>query len=187
MSLNDFSGRLLGPRMARPRRPLSKRASTASCNIRISFRIITPGAFSSMSRFNRLLRLITRRYRSLRSDVANRPPSNGTKGRSSGGRTGITSMIIHSGLFPDFLNASSTLSRFAYFFFIAAEVDALAFTCNSSHKALISIFLSKSRIASAPIPTLNPLDPYSETSVRNLSSGTNSFSDRSVDPGSTHT
>jgi hypothetical protein len=45
----------------------------------------------------RLLRLMTRRYRSFRSDVAKRPPSSGTSGRRSGGMTGITSRIIHSG------------------------------------------------------------------------------------------
>ena len=35
--LNDFKGRLPGPVIGRPRRPLSISASTASCNIRFSF------------------------------------------------------------------------------------------------------------------------------------------------------
>ena len=61
MSESDFSGRLLGPVMTRPRRPLSNRASTASCSIRFSFRMMTSGAFSSLRRLRRLLRLITRR------------------------------------------------------------------------------------------------------------------------------
>ena len=56
------------------------------------------GAFSARSLFRRLLRLMTRRYRSFRSEVANRPPSSWTMGRSSGGITGMTSRIIHSGL-----------------------------------------------------------------------------------------
>src|SRR2546427_7394326 len=63
--------------------------------------MITSGARSSRSFLSRLLRLMTRRYRSLRSEVANRPPSSGTRGLSSGGMTGMTSRIIHSGLFPD--------------------------------------------------------------------------------------
>ncbi len=37
MSASDFKGRLLVPVMARPRRPLSNRASTASCSMRFSF------------------------------------------------------------------------------------------------------------------------------------------------------
>ena len=154
MSLKDLSGRLLGPRIARPRRPLSKRASTASCNIRISFRMITPGAFNSINRFKRLFRLMTRRYRSFKSEVANRPPSSGTSGRNSGGNTGMTSMIIHSGMFPDLRNASITFNCFAYFFFNAAEADVFALALISSHLAVISILRSNSRMASAPIPTL---------------------------------
>ena len=55
------------------------------------------GAFSPNSRFKRLLRLITRRYRSFRSEVANRPPSNCTMGRNSGGITGTASKIMLSG------------------------------------------------------------------------------------------
>ena len=73
--------------------------------MRFSLRTMTSGACSSISFFNRLLRLITRRYRSFKSDVAKRPPSSGTSGRSSGGITGITSRIIHSGLLPDLRNA----------------------------------------------------------------------------------
>jgi hypothetical protein len=61
VSDSDLSGRLLAPRSTRPRRPLSNRASTASCSIRFSLRMMTSGAFSSISFFNRLLRLMTRR------------------------------------------------------------------------------------------------------------------------------
>ena len=46
---------------ARPRRPLSIRLSTASCNMRFSLRTMTSGAPSSISRCKRLLRLMTRR------------------------------------------------------------------------------------------------------------------------------
>jgi len=104
----------------------------------------------------RLLRLITRRYRSLRSLVANRPPSSATSGRRSGGITGITDRIIHSGLFPDFLNPNTSLSRFASFFaFCLLPVS-------SSSTRQVSISLSKSIrdnsswTASAPIPTRKP-------------------------------
>ena len=72
--------------------------------MRFSLRTMTSGACSSISFFSRLLRLMTRRYRSFRSEVAKRPPSSGTRGRSSGGITGSTSRIIHSGLLPDLRN-----------------------------------------------------------------------------------
>ncbi len=106
MSASDLSGRFIGPRTGRPWRPLSKRASTASWSIRFSLRMMISGAFSSMSFLSRLFRLMTRRYRSLRSDVANRPPSSGTSGRRSGGMTGMTLKIIHSGRLWLFRNAS---------------------------------------------------------------------------------
>ena len=100
MSASDFSGRLLAPVIALPRRPLSSSESTASWSMRFSLRTMISGALSSSRRFRRLLRLITRRYRSFRSEVAKRPPSSGTSGRRSGGSTGSTSMIIQSGLMP---------------------------------------------------------------------------------------
>ena len=50
-------------------------------------------------------------YKSFKSDVAKRPPSSCTIGRISGGITGITFMIIHSGLFPELRNASTTSRR----------------------------------------------------------------------------
>ena len=43
MSDSDFSGRLLAPVMARPRRPLSNSASTASCSMRFSLRTMMSG------------------------------------------------------------------------------------------------------------------------------------------------
>ena len=97
MSDSDFSGRLPGPVTGRPRRPLSNSASTASCSMRFSLLTMISGAPRLSRRPRRLLRLITRRYRSLRSDVAKRPPSSWTIGRSSGGITGTTSRIIALG------------------------------------------------------------------------------------------
>jgi hypothetical protein len=61
MSASDFNGRLFAPVIAFPRRPLSSSESTASCSIRFSLRTMMSGAFSSSSRFKRLLRLMTRR------------------------------------------------------------------------------------------------------------------------------
>src|SRR5260363_61626 len=59
------------------------------------------GAFNSRRRFKRLFRLITRRYKSFKSEVAKRPPSSGTSGLKLGGSTGSTSRIIHVGLMPE--------------------------------------------------------------------------------------
>ena len=60
---------------------------------------------------SRLLRLMTRRYRSFRSLVAKRPPSSCTMGRMSGGITGTTSRIIHSGRLPEARKDSTTSKR----------------------------------------------------------------------------
>ena len=85
------------------------------------------GAFSCSSRFSRLFRLMTRRYRSLRSEVANRPPSSWTMGRRSGGMTGSTSMIIQLGLLPDWRKDSTTSSRLTIrsFFWAEASLSSL--------------------------------------------------------------
>src|SRR5271155_2360670 len=88
MSDSDFSGRLPGPVTGRPRRPLSNSASTASWSMRFSLLTMISGAPRSSSRLRRLLRLLTRRYRSLRSDGAKCPPPGRTIGRGSRGRAG---------------------------------------------------------------------------------------------------
>src|SRR3546814_1720724 len=82
MSESDFNARFPSVFTAFTLRELSNSESTASCNIRFSLRRITSGALISLNRFNRLLRMITRGYKSLRSEVSKRPPSNGTTGRS---------------------------------------------------------------------------------------------------------
>src|SRR5271168_3744010 len=147
-----FERRLFVPRRTRPRRPLSNSASTASCSMRFSLRTITSGACSSMSFFKRLLRLITRRYKSFRSEVAKRPPSRGTSGRSSGGRTGITSRIIHSGLLPLLRNASRTFRRLANLIRFCRLGSIFIFSRNSSDSLSTSTRRSNSLMASAPIP-----------------------------------
>ena len=158
MSAKDLSVRLFAPVMALPRRPLSKSESTASCSMRFSLRAMISGAFNSSKRRRRLLRLITRRYRSFKSEVAKRPPSSGTKGRKSGGRTGNTSKIIHSGFMPDFLNASRTFKRLAFFLIFSSEpVSSLR---SFSISASMSKLCSSSLMPSAPILATNS-SPYS--------------------------
>ncbi len=86
------------------------------------------GAFKSSKRFKRLLRLITRRYNSFKSEVAKRPPSNGTNGRKSGGNTGNTVNTIHSGLLPEAIKSSTTFKRRVKFLRVLSE----EVVCNSS-------------------------------------------------------
>ena len=155
--------------MARPRRPLSSSASTASCSIRFSLRTMMSGAFSSSRRFKRLLRLMTRRYRSFKSDVAKRPPSSGTSGRKSGGNTGNTVITIHSGLLFESRNASSSCRRFDIFFNLVSEpVCGIAWR-SSSISPSTSMSFSKSCTASAPILATNS-SPYCSSAVKYSSS-----------------
>ena len=170
MSDMDFSGRLLLPVMTRPRRPLSNSASTDSCNMRFSLRTMISGARSSIRRFSRLLRLITRRYRSFRSDVAKRPPSNGTSGRSSGGMTGRTVMIIHSGRLPDSMKCSTTFSRLMIFLGFNSPLASFSSSRRRVASSSRSIFASISRIASAPILAVKASAPYWSCASRNSSS-----------------
>src|SRR5258708_30149260 len=96
------------------RMELSINASAASWSMRFSLRVITSGAPISKSFFRRLLRLITRRYKSFKSEAAKRPPSSCTIGRRSGGITGKLEIIIHSGRIPalimDFTNFNLLIS-----------------------------------------------------------------------------
>ena len=169
MSARDFSGRRLVPVIARPRRPLSSRASTDSCSIRFSLRTMISGALSSSSRFRRLFRLITRRYRSFRSEVAKRPPSSGTSGRRSGGNTGNTVMIMYSGRLPESIKASTSFTRFEKrLSFVSERVPPMSSrNCFSSSFRLM--VRSNSKTASAPIFATNS-SPNSSTASRYCSS-----------------
>ena len=144
MSAKDFNGRLLLPVIARPRRPLSSSASTDSCNIRFSLRTMMSGALSSNKRFKRLLRLMTRRYKSFKSEVAKRPPSSGTNGRKSGGNTGNTVITIHSGLLFESRNDSSNFRRFDIFLSLVSEPVLGISSRNWSISKSTSISRSKS-------------------------------------------
>ena len=172
------------PVIARPRRPLSSNASTDSCSIRFSLRTMISGAFNSNSRFRRLLRLITRRYKSFKSDVAKRPPSSGTKGRKSGGNIGNTDIIIHSGRLPDSIMDSTSFNLLEIRFNLVSDLVSPI----SVRKVSVSFTklrsLSMARIASAPILASNS-SPCSSSASRNASSESNWPRSRVVTPGST--
>ena len=150
MSDSDFNGRLPGPVTGRPRRPLSNSASTDSCSIRFSLLMMISGAPRSSSRLSRLFRLMTRRYRSFRSEVANRPPSSWTIGRRSGGITGIASSTMPIGLFSVLRNALTTFSRFSARVLrcrLPVSICSLRFSASASRSKLSRRFW----IASAPM------------------------------------
>ena len=120
MSDKDLRGLLLEPVIALPLLPLSSSASTDSCSILFSFLTIISGALSSSNLFNLLFLFITRLYKSFKSEVANLPPSKGTRGLKSGGKTGRTSKIIHSGLFVELTKPFKILSLLDNFLIFAS-------------------------------------------------------------------
>ena len=96
--------------------------------------------------------MITRRYRSFRSDAAKRPPSSWTIGRRSGGITGMTSRIMFAGSLPPFRKASTTsrrLTAFSFFCFWPSSSAMIAFKVSASFSR--SMAESRSRMASAPM------------------------------------
>ena len=145
--------------ITRPRRPLSNKASTDSWSILFSLRTMISGARNSIRRFNRLFLLITRLYKSFRSDVANRPPSKGTNGRNSGGITGTTVNTIHSGLLPDSKKFSTIFNRLIIFLGFNSPVASAKSLRNCSASASRSMFFNISLIASAPIPAVKASMP----------------------------
>ena len=118
------------------------------------------GAFNSSNLFNLLFLLITLLYKSFKSEVANLPPSSGTNGLKSGGNIGKTSSIIHSGLFPEFMNDSINFKRLIFLLFLACDFVTFISSLKSSKVFSKSIAFNNSLIASAPIPTFISL-PYS--------------------------
>ena len=141
------------------------------------------GAPSSISLASLLLRLIILLYKSLRSEVANLPPSSCTIGRRSGGITGTTSIIIHEGLLPDSRNASTTSSLLTILaLFCPAASTSSAFSSSESFSR--SIASSSSLTASAPIPTRKESLPNcSHASLYSFSERTCLY-DKVVVPGS---
>ena len=144
------------------------------------------GAARSRRRLRRLLRLITRRYRSLRSDVAKRPPSSGTRGRRSGGSTGSTVIIIHSGLLPDCWNDSSNLRRLVIFLRLVSEFIEGSSSRIAATSASTSSTVRRSNTASAPIFASNS-SPCSSSASKYSSSLRSWLRSRVVIPGSVTT
>ena len=161
-------------------------ASTASCNIRFSLRMMMSGADRSISFFNRLLRLITLRYKSFKSLVAKRPPSNCTMGRSSGGNTGNTSITIQVGLLPLRTNESRISKRLIAFTFLG-PVDLATTSLSFSYSAFTSIDAKSSFTASAPMPTRKAFSPHFSRASANFASDSICLYSRSVSPGSSTT
>ena len=119
------------------------------------------GALKSINLLNRLFLLITLRYKSFKSDVANLPPSKGTKGRNSGGITGNVVKIIHSALFPDEMNDSISFNLFIVLSSFTFEVIVFNSSRSLSLSASMSRFARQSLIADAPIPAVNWSSPNS--------------------------
>src|SRR6185437_15673449 len=130
------------------------RASTASWSMRFSLFTMISGAPRSRSRFRRLLRLITRRYRSLRSEVAKRPPSSCTIGRRSGGMTGTQSSTMPMGLLRVLRNADTTFSRFS----LEVEVGEPALERLGAHAALEVLTEAVTQLAVEHLVGLEVLD-----------------------------
>ena len=186
MSVNDLSGRLLLPSTGRRHRLLSSNESTACCSIRFSFRIITSGAFRSISFLRRLFRLMIRRYKSFRSLVAKFPLSSITSGRRSGGITGATSMIIHSGLFSLVRMALTIFNRFVRSLIFCLLLVSLIAWRSSTESSSKSNLPKSSLTASAPMDALKQL-PYFVWALRYSSSVRSCFSFRGLWPQSVTT
>ena len=96
--------------------------------------------------------------------MAKRPPSSWTIGRSSGGMTGRTERIIHSGRVPERRKASIRRSRLIAFLRRWPEVVRTS-TWRERPSSSRSIRVMMSRTASAPMPAqktrpLRAPEPY---------------------------
>ena len=119
------------------------------------------GASNSKSLPRRLFLLITRRYKSFKSEVAKRPPSRGTRGLKSGGKIGKTFKTIHSGLLPDLIRESTSLSLLFIFLSFVCDFVLRASSLRVAASFSSCISESTSCIASAPIFATNSSSPYS--------------------------
>ena len=86
--------------------------------------------------------------------MANLPPSRGTRGLRSGGKTGSLFKIIHSGLLPEFLNDSATLNLFEILTLFNGDDVALSSAFNSAESSSSLTSSSIVLMASAPMPTI---------------------------------
>ncbi len=126
---------------------------------------------------------MTRRYRSLRSLVAKRPPSSGTRGRRSGGSTGITSRMSHCGSLPESRTASMIFRRLAMRFRLASLVASFISARSSAAMRSTSRSASSCLMASAPI-FASKMSPYSSTYSMYFCSESTSPCCSGVRPGS---
>jgi hypothetical protein len=102
--------------------------------------------------------------------VAKRPPSSGTSGRSSGGITGTTVRIIHSGLLPDSMKRLNQLQPLCQLLRLQ-----LGGRFSDLHAQVIAQLLKleparMSRTASAPMPAVKLSSPYWSWAVMYCSS-----------------
>ena len=107
-------------------------------------------------------------------------------GLSSGGMTGITVRMIHSGRLPLLMNASTTSSRLMALARFCPEEAAIS-SRSSCSSALRSSWQSSSRMASAPMPALKALGPYCSCASRYSLSVSTCLYCRFVSPGSVTT
>ena len=150
------------------RAELLSNVSTASWSMRFSLRQMTSGAPMLISFLRRLLRLMTRRYRSFKSDAAKRPPSSCTIGRRSGGITARRVRIVHSALMPAFLSELTSLMRFMIFLSFCPLLFSRSFSSSPTSVSRL-IFMTISRSDSAPVPARKTCPNFMFIS-RNLSS-----------------
>ena len=141
--------------MGRDLRELSNSASIESCSILFSFRTMTSGVLMpDVIDFTRLFRVMTRLYRSFKSEVAYLPPSSATRGLRSGGITGNLVRTIHSGRLPDNLNASTSFSFFSSWNRLAFSVSFSNLILRSEDMFSRSISFSRSYIGCPPMSAL---------------------------------
>ena len=89
--------------------------------------------------------------------------------------TGMTVMIIHSGLLPETMNCSTIFRRLASFLGFSSVVDSAISTRRSAAIFSRSSASSMSRMASAPILAVKLSAPYSSCASRNCSSVSSSY------------
>lgn len=143
MSVKDFRGRLLESVIVRSRRSLFSRAFIVFCSIRFSLRTMMFGVVRFSRRFRRLLRLMTRRYRSFRLEVAKRLLFSGISGRRFGGSIGRTVRIIYFGLLLDWTNVFSSLIRLVSFLRLVSELVSFSFLRSCSYFCFRFMFFSR--------------------------------------------
>ena len=152
--------------------------------MRFSLRTMISGACMSINLFKRLLRIITRRYKSFKSDAATWPASSVTSGRISGGITGRISGNIHAGSVLDSRNASTSFNCLINALRFASDLVSANSARRRRRSSPISRLAIILRTPSAPMPTWNASAPNSSTAAWYSSSLMTSYIFKDVSPGS---